>query len=79
MDESKVYAREGEDIVIRKKTAPAANNTKEKGGMSMGTMVTSGWKSKDYSAPAKETMLLVGNSTACRRPPQEVSYPKLLG
>ena len=29
----------------------------------MGPMVTSGWKSKDYSAPAKETISLVGKST----------------
>ena len=40
MDESKVYAREGEDIVIEKKMAPTANKTEEKGGMWMGPMVT---------------------------------------
>ena len=42
MDESKAYVREGEDIVIEKKMAPAANKTREKGGMSMDPMVTSG-------------------------------------
>ena len=46
-----------------KKTAPAANKTEEKGEMSMGPMVTSGWKSKDYSALAEETISLVGKST----------------
>ena len=46
-----------------KKMAPVANKTKEKGGISMGPMVTSGWKSKDYSAPTKETISLVGKST----------------
>ena len=29
MEESKVYAREGEDIVIEKKTGPAANKMKK--------------------------------------------------
>ena len=45
-----------------KKTAPAANKTEEKGEMSMGPMITSRWKSKDYSAPAEETISLVGKS-----------------
>ena len=35
----------------------------EKGELSMGPMVTSGWKSKDYSAPAEESVSLVGKST----------------
>ena len=35
----------------------------EKGEMSLGPMVTSGWKSKDYSAPAEESISLVGKST----------------
>ena len=35
----------------------------EKGELSMGLMVTSGWKSKDYSAPAEESVSLVGKST----------------
>ena len=35
----------------------------EKGELSMGPMVTSGWKSKDYSAPAQESVSLVGKST----------------
>ena len=29
----------------------------------MGPMVKSGWKSKDYSVPVKESVLLVGKST----------------
>ena len=35
----------------------------EKGELLMGPMVTSGWKSKDYSAPTKESKPLVGKST----------------
>ena len=36
----------------------------EKGELSLGLMVTSGWKSKDYSAPAEESVSLVGKSTS---------------
>ena len=54
MEESKVYAREGEGIVIEKKTAPTANKTEEKGRMSMGPMVALGWKPMDYLAPVEE-------------------------
>ena len=35
----------------------------EKGELPMGLMVTSGWKSKDYLAPAEESVPLVGKST----------------
>ena len=35
----------------------------EKGELSMGPMVMSGKKSKDYSAPAEESISLVGKST----------------
>ena len=35
----------------------------EKGELSMGSMVTSGEKSKDYSVPAEESVSLVGKST----------------
>ena len=35
----------------------------EKGELSLGPMVTPGWESKDYSAPAKESVSLVGKST----------------
>ena len=35
----------------------------EKGELSLGPMVASGWKSKDYSAPAEESVSLVGKST----------------
>ena len=34
MPPSKVYAHDGEDIVIEKKTSPAASKTEEKGGWS---------------------------------------------
>ena len=63
MPSSKVYAHDGEDLVIKKKTAPAASKTEEKGGLSMGPMVSSGWKSKDYSVPIEESVSLVGKST----------------
>ena len=59
----KVNAHDGEDIVIEKKMAPAANKTEEKGGLSMGPMISSGWKSKDYSVPVEESVSLVGKST----------------
>ena len=55
MEEFKVYPQAGDDIVIQKKT-------EEKGGLSMGPMVTSGWESKDYSAPIEEIVSLVGKS-----------------
>ena len=42
--------------------APAASKTEEKGELSMGPMVTSGWKSKDYSGPVEESVSLVGKS-----------------
>ena len=35
----------------------------EKGELSFGPMVALGWKSKDYSAPAEESVSLVGKST----------------
>ena len=60
MEESKVYAREGEDIVIEKKTAPVANKTEEKGGMSMGPMATSGWKSMEYWPLKKRNNIAAG-------------------
>ena len=59
----KVNAHDGEDIVIEKKMAPAASKTEEKGELSMGPMVSSGWKSKDYSVPVEESVSLVGKST----------------
>ena len=40
-----------------------AGKTEGKGELSMGPMVTSGWKSKDYSAPPEESVSLVGKST----------------
>ena len=58
----KVNGHDGEDIVIEKKTAPAASKTEEKGGLSMGPMISSEWKSKDYSVPVEESVLLVGKS-----------------
>ena len=35
----------------------------EKGELSLGPMVMSGWKSKDYLAPTKESISLVGKFT----------------
>ena len=63
MPSLKVYAHGGEDIVIEKKMAPVASKTEEKGELSMGPMVSSGWKSKDYSVPVEESVSLVGKST----------------
>ena len=63
MPSSKVYAHDGEDIVIKKKTAPAANKTRAKGELSMGPMISSAWTSKDYSVPVEEFVSLVGKST----------------
>ena len=63
MPSLKVNTHDGEDIVIEKKTAPAANKTEEKGELSMGPMISSAWTSKDYSVPAEESVLLVGKST----------------
>ena len=36
---------------------------KEKGELSLGPMVMSGWESKDYSVPVEESISLVGKST----------------
>ena len=47
MPSPKVYAHGDEGIVIEKKMAPVASKTEEKGELSMGPMVMSGWKSKD--------------------------------
>ena len=63
MPSSKVYAHDGEDVVIEKKMAPAASKTEEKGELSMGPMISSGWKSKSYSVPVEESVSLVGKST----------------
>ena len=63
MPSPKVYTHGGEDIVIEKKMAPAANKTEEKGELSMGPMVSSAWKSKDYLVPVEESVSLVGKST----------------
>ena len=59
----KIYTHDGEDIVIEKKTAPTASKTEEKGELSMGPMISSRWKSKDYSVPVEESVSLVGKST----------------
>ena len=59
----KVNAHDGEDIVIEKKMAPTVSKTEEKGGLSMGPMISPGWKSKDYSVPVEESVSLVGKST----------------
>ena len=44
------------------KMAFVPKETEQKGKLSMDPMVESSWKSKDYSALAKETMSLVGES-----------------
>ena len=63
MPSLKVKAHDGEDIVIEKKAATATSKTEEKGELSMGPMVTSGWQSKDYSVLVEEFVSLVGKST----------------
>ena len=63
MPSSKVYAHDGEDIVIEKKMAPAASKAEEKGELSMGPMISSTWTSKDYSVSVEEFVSLVGKST----------------
>ena len=59
---SKVYAHGGEDTIIKTKTAPVASKTEEKGGLSIGHMVSSGWQSKGYSVPVEDSVSLVGKS-----------------
>ena len=51
----------------------------EKGELSLGPMVTSGWKSKDYSAPAEESVSLVGKSTVLPETTSGGLHPTLLG
>ena len=63
MPSLKVNADDGEDVEIEKKTAPMASKTEENGELSMGPMISSGWKSKDYSVLIEESVLLVGKST----------------
>ena len=58
--------------------APAATKTEEKGGLFMGSMVTSGWESKDYSTLAEEIVLLVGKSTGMPTTTSGVLYTRLL-
>ena len=51
----------------------------EKGELSLGLMVMSGWKSKDYSAPTEKSVSLVGKST---RMPETTSggfAPQIVG
>ena len=63
MPSLKINAHDGEDIVIEKKMAPVASKTEEKGELSMGPMISSAWKSKDYLVPVEESVSLVGKST----------------
>ena len=79
MPPSKVYAHDGEDIVIEKKMAPAANRTKEKGEISMGPMISSTWTSKDYSVPIEESVSLVGKSMGMPGTTSGVLHLTLLG
>ena len=79
MPSPKVYAHDGEDIVIEKKTTPGASKTEEKGALTMGPMISSAWKSKDYSVPIEESVLLVGKSTGMPETTSGGLHPKLLG
>ena len=79
MASPKVYAHGGEDIVIEKKMAPMASKTEEKGELSMGPMVMSGWKSKNYSAPIEEFVLLVGKSMAMPETTSRGFIPQIVG
>ena len=79
MPSLKVYAHDGEDIVIEKKMALVASKTEEKGELSMGPMISLGWKSKDYSVPVEESVSLVGKSTGMVEATLGVSHPRLLG
>ena len=51
----------------------------EKGELSLGPMVTSGWKSKDCSSPAKESVSLVGKSTGMPETTSGVLHPDYWG
>ena len=53
-------------LKIWEKTGTHAKK-EEKGELSLGPMVTSGWKSKDHSSPIEESVLLVGKSTGIAR------------
>ena len=44
----------------------------------MGPMVSSGWKSKDYSVPVEESVSLVGKSTGMPEATLGGFYPRLL-
>ena len=79
MPSLKVNAHDGEDIVIEKKTALAAIKTEEKGELSMGPIISSGWKSKDYSVPVEESVFLVGKSTGMPEVTSRGFVPRLLG
>ena len=58
----KVYTWEREDTEEEEEMAPLAIKTEQKGKLSINPMVEFSWKSKDYLAPAKETMSLVSKS-----------------
>ena len=76
---SKVYAHGGEDTVIEPKTAHAANKTEEKGELSMGPMISSVWKSKDYSVLVEEYVSLVGKSTGMPEATSGGFVPQIAG
>ena len=50
------YVAQDNGVENVEKMAFVPQNTKRKGKLSMDPMVESPWKSKDYSAPAKETI-----------------------
>ena len=60
MDESKVYAQEGEDIVIEKKMVPMANKTEEKGGDADGSHGNVGMVVNGLLGPCRRNNIIGG-------------------
>ena len=63
MGGSNVYTPKDKDTADVKKTAFVSEKTEQKGKLSMDPMMESSWKSKDCSALAEESILLVAQST----------------
>ena len=53
--------------------------TEQIGKLSLDPMVETSWKSTDYSAPAEESISLVGKSIVMLRATSGGLYPRLLG
>ena len=62
-----------------KKMALAPKKIKQKGKLSMDPMVESSWKSTDYSAPAEDSISLVGKSTGMLSTTLGVFAPHTIG